>query len=70
MIDPFLTELNSDEYYKKVLANVKIVATIQKRSRMEKFPALAHWIAEILDPVYERYHDRALRADLKKRIDV
>jgi len=69
MIDPFFQELNGEEYYKKVLANIKILATIQKRSRMGAFPGIASWIADILAPVYERYHDRELRAAMKERID-
>ena len=68
-IDPFFVELNAPEYYKKVLGNLKTVATIQKRSRMDKFPGIAHWVADILPPVYERYHDRELRAELRKRVD-
>lgn len=68
MIDPFLQELNADEYYKKVLANIKIMATIQKRSRMQPFPGIAAWIADILEPVYERFHDRELRESLRQRV--
>ena len=69
MIDPYLKELNADEYYKRVLGNIKVVATIQKRSRMDKFPGIGNWIADIVDPVYERYHDRELRKDLQKELE-
>jgi len=69
MIDPFFAELNADEYYKKVLGNIKVLATIQKRSRMGAFPGIAGWVTEILEPVYERFHDRELRADLRKKMD-
>lgn len=69
MIDPFLQELNGEEYYKKVLANVKILATIQKRSQMQPFPGIAAWIASSLEPVYERFHDRELRTVLRERIE-
>lgn len=68
-IDPYFIELNSGEYHKKVLGNVKVLATIQKRSRMEKLPRLAQWAAETLDPVYERLHDREMRVKMKDKID-
>ncbi len=69
MIDPFFVELGADEYHKKVLGNLKVMATIQKRSRLEPFPGLAQWAADILGPVYERYHDRELRENLRKKMD-
>lgn len=68
-IDPYFIELNSSEYHKKVLGNVKVLATIQKRSRMESFPMLAQWAASILRPVYERLHDRELRVKMKEKVD-
>lgn len=68
-IDPYFIELNSGEYHKKVMANVKVLATIQKRSRMDKLPGLAKWVADILEPVYERLHDRELRVKIKDKID-
>lgn len=68
-IDSYLSDLNAAEYHRKLMANIKIVATIQKRSRMEPFPGIAHWIADILDPAYERYHSRDLRAEVRKRVE-
>lgn len=69
MIDPFFLELNADEYYKKVLANIKILATIQKRSHLGAFPGVAAWVADSLDPVYECFHDRDLRTFLREKVD-
>lgn len=68
-IDPYIHELNSPENHKRILAEMKSVATIQKRSRMEKFPGIAAWMAENLEPVYERFHDREMRADLRKKVE-
>ncbi len=67
-IDPYMHELNAPEQYKRVLAEMKTLATIQKRSQMDKFPGVAGWMSENLECVYERFHDRDLRADLKKSI--
>ncbi|MDB5490417.1 MAG: hypothetical protein JWO78_266 [Micavibrio sp.] len=66
-VDGFLIELNSSDNYKKILGNIKTLATIQQRSRMERLPGVCKWVTEILDPVYARFHDRELRAKLKKK---
>lgn len=65
-IDPHLHDLNSPENYRRVLAEAKTLATIQKRSQMEKFPGIAKWVVENLGPVYERFHDRELRTKIQK----
>jgi hypothetical protein len=67
-IDPFLMELNAEDMHKKILGNVKALATIQQRGKMDKFPGICGWISDILDPVYERYHDRELRKTVRTKI--
>ena len=67
-IDPYLVELNSEEDYKKISGTIKTLATIQQRSRLEKFPGICRWIADIADPIYERLHDRELRKTMKIKI--
>jgi len=67
-VDPFLMELNSDDMYKKTLGNIKTLATIQQRGKLDKYPGICQWIYEILDPVFERYHDRELRKNAKIKI--
>lgn len=69
MIDAYWSELNAPEYFRRIRANVMVLATIQKRSKMEMFPGLTRWVAEMLDPVYERYHDRDLRKQVKDKIE-
>jgi len=68
-VDGFLIELNSSDPYKKILGNIKTLATIQQRSRMERLPGVCKWVADILDPVYARFHDRELRIKLKKKVE-
>lgn len=36
---------------------------------MGKFPGIASWIAENLDPVYLRFHDIELRESVKARVE-
>jgi len=68
-IDPYFPELGSADRYRRVLGELKALATIQKRSRMENFPGIAEWICDNLDCVYERIHDRQTRKEIKKKID-
>lgn len=68
-VDFFLIELNAQENYRKIMGNLKVLATIQQRFRMEKMPGICRWFSEILDPVYERFHDREMRISIKKHID-
>ncbi|MFA5593601.1 MAG: hypothetical protein WC989_09860 [Micavibrio sp.] len=68
-IDPFLHDLNLPDLHRRVMAEVKILASIQKRSGLERFPGIASWIVDNLEPVYERFHDRELRRELKKKAE-
>jgi len=68
-IDPYIADLSADEVYRRVLAETKVLATIQKRSQMEKFPGIAGWVLENLEPVYNRFHDRELRKETRKKAE-
>lgn len=65
-IDSFLLELNSSEYFKRILANLRILAILQKRLKLDAFPGVASWMLSIMEPVFERYHDRDQREMMKK----
>jgi hypothetical protein len=69
-IDPYIHDLNAAEPHRRILAEMKALATIQKRSQMGRFPGIAKWIVGNLGPVYERFHDRTLRAELKKKAEM
>lgn len=69
VIDAHTVELNSSEPHRKVMGNLKTLASIQKRSRMETFPGIAGWIASALGPAYARIHDRELRAKIVAKIE-
>jgi hypothetical protein len=68
VIDPILAELNAAEFHRRIIGNLSILASVQKRSRMENMPGIASWAADVLKPVYERIHDRDLREKLKASI--
>lgn len=68
-IDPYMSELDAPEPHRRVLGQLRTLATIQKRENIKKLPALCHWIANNLEPIYERFHDADKRAHLLKQIE-
>lgn len=68
-IDPHIHDLNAPEPYRRALAELKTLATIQRRSAMPAFPGIASWMVENLEPVYERFHDRELRQEIRKKVE-
>ncbi|MBP7721619.1 MAG: hypothetical protein KA155_03690 [Alphaproteobacteria bacterium] len=68
VIDTYLFDLASWEDYKKILGNLKCLATIQERSSMPMLPGLASAFMETIDVICERYHDRDVREKLQKSV--
>jgi hypothetical protein len=69
VIDPYFGDLNAPEHFRRVLGNLKCLATIQQRGRIESLPNLSAWMAELLRPVYDRLHDRKLRDKIAEKVD-
>ena len=69
-IDPYMKDITSNEPHQRVLGQIRTLATIQKRSRLDKFPAITQWIANNLEDLYERFHDSEKREEVKKQVDV
>lgn len=67
-VDSYLPDFNGAERGKQILATLKTLATIQKRSRMPPFPHIARHISGMMEPIYARYHDRTLRDMLREKI--
>ncbi len=68
-IDSYLYDLDSPDEHKKILGNLKCLATIQKRGEMGKFPEIAQVFADMLPVVYKRYHDNNIRGKLEKNVN-
>jgi serine/threonine protein kinase len=66
LIDPYLFDLNAAEDYKNLIGNLKCLATIQKRSKMEAFPNIAKAFNRRMPVIYRRFHDRKVREKLKE----
>lgn len=68
-VDSYLPDFNDTDKSKQILATLKTLATIQKRSRMPPFPRVAKHIAGMMTPIYGHYHDRHLRDSLREKIE-
>jgi len=68
-VDSYMVELQSSDHYKKVLGNLKCLATIQKRHSLGTMTQIAQNFLTKLPVVYERYHDRMVRDKLKAGIE-
>jgi hypothetical protein len=68
VVDSFLFDLASHEDYKKILGNLKCLATIQKRSNMPPFPGIAQAFMNSINTLCARYHDREVRDRLQKSV--
>jgi hypothetical protein len=68
-IDPYIGDLTSSDRYKRILGLIRTLATIQKRSRLEKCPALAGWISKNLEDVYDHFHDAKKKESIQKQIE-
>lgn len=66
-IDPYLSELMDNDPRKKVLGQLKVLATMQKRLNLGPFPAIAKWILGNFDPVFNYFHDAQSRDYLKTK---
>ncbi len=68
-IDPYLSELSTNDPRKKILAQLKILATIQKRLNLDYYPAIAQWILKSFDPVLSYFHDSKKSETLKSKVE-
>ena len=69
VIDSFLFDLDSKEPYRKLLANIKCFAGIQKRSSIKALPNLAKAFGNHLQLLLKQYHDKKIREQLKKSLE-
>ena len=67
-IDPYMADLSSTESYRRILGQLRTLATIQTRSRLGKFPAIAAWVEKNLMPVCERFRDAKKRDSLEVQV--
>lgn len=68
-IDPYFIDLSSSDPRKKVLAQLKVLATIQKRLDLGAYPAIARWVLKNFTPVFDRFHDSEKSASFKAKAE-
>lgn len=68
-IDAYFPDLRAQESHRRVLGQMRVLATIQKRGNLKGFPNIAHWIASNLNQVYAQFHDNVKKENLKKKVD-
>lgn len=68
-IDAYLPDLRSNQPHLRILGQLRVLATIQKRSNMQAFPNMANWISSNLNQVYERFHDAKKKEMFKKKVN-
>lgn len=66
--EPFLYELQSNEPYRYSLGTLQCLASIQRYYRMPPLRNVTQWMADFVEPVFARFHDRDIRRDLRKRV--
>lgn len=69
LIEPYIYDLSSDLDYRYTLANLKIMAGIQKFSDIGPLPHLTEWLCSLMDPIIERYHDKEVQKSLRREIE-
>lgn len=67
-VEGFLYELNSPEKHKQIMGNLKTLAQLQRRYKIAQLPNVARAFAEIMAPVYERFHDRSIRGNIEGQV--
>lgn len=68
IIDPYIPDLNAEEKYRNVLANLRILSAIQKRAKLPDMPGVAGWLIDTIDPLINRFHDRDTRANVRAQL--
>ncbi len=63
-IEPHLPEINAPNEHKKLIGELRTLATVQKRTRSAQTPHLAKWFASQADIFLSRIHDREERKKL------
>jgi hypothetical protein len=69
LIDAMIYDLNSDEYHRVVVGNLKVMAAMQKRYNIGDVPHLSKALAPYFSAVYKKTHDKLARDKLKLSID-
>lgn len=68
VIDPFIPDLNSSDGVRSLMATIKVFSAIQRRFKIAAVPALTSWLAEGLEPLINKFHDRDHRVKIRAQL--
>lgn len=66
--EPYLFELQSNEPYRYALGTLQCLAAIQRYYRIPNLKNLTQWMTDFVEPVFERFHDRDTRRELRRKV--
>ncbi|MBU6235584.1 MAG: hypothetical protein KGQ41_07045 [Alphaproteobacteria bacterium] len=66
--EPYLYDLASKEPYRYSLGTLQCLAAIQRYAKITNLRNLSDWMADFIEPVFDRFHDRDVRRDLRKKV--
>ncbi len=69
VIESNLVGLNSADEHRVVLATLRILGEMQRKLRVKKLEGITDWLADYVEPLYERIHDRDERGKIKDKIN-
>lgn len=69
IIEPFLADIGSNEQHRQRQGILKVLALIQRRDKLPAMPGVSRWMAGLLNPLIERYHDREQRKRLREQLE-
>lgn len=69
IIEPFLADIASNEKYRHRHGALKVFAAIQRRDKIGALPGLSNWVASLMDPIINRFHDRERRRQIKAHLE-
>ncbi|MEM6811670.1 MAG: serine/threonine-protein kinase [Pseudomonadota bacterium] len=68
-IDPYMADITASEPHRNYLGRLRVLATLQRRSRMKPFPSIAKWFLKNIDPLLDRFHDDKKKKLVKKEVE-
>jgi hypothetical protein len=69
LIEPYTFDLSSDLDYRYIMANLNILASIQRFNKVPPLPHLTNWICSLLTPVIARYHNTETQRSVQLKIE-
>lgn len=66
--EPYLYDLGSREHFRYALGTLQCLAAIQRYAKIPAVRHLSDWMADYIEPVFDRFHDRDVRRDLRKKV--